>query len=110
MVKVAARLGVTVGLETLDFGRGGLGPSDSCVLEISGPKLHYTVLHAGGSISASAQPMDAGDPPDRLLKIADTADGWRTVYGLIRALERAGIKSLERPIEAGSGPDGWVIA
>lgn len=109
MVKVAARLEVTVGLETLDFGRGGLEPPDSCTLEISGPNLHYTVLLKGGTVSVSATPMDCGDLPDRLLTVADTAAGWHTVYGLIRALERAGVKSLQRPIEAGSGPDGWVI-
>jgi hypothetical protein len=78
-------------------------------LEISGPNLHYTVLLKGGDISVSATPMDSGDPPDRLLTIADTEGGWRTVYGLIRALERAGIRSLNRPIQAGLGPDGWVI-
>ena len=109
MVKVAARLEVTVGLGTLDFGRGGLEPPDSCTLEISGPNLHYTVLLKGGTVSVSATPMDCGDLPDRLLTVADTAAGWHTVYGLIRALERAGVKSLQRPIEAGSGPDGWVI-
>ena len=53
--------------------------------------------------------MDTGDAPDLLLRSRDNAAGWQTVRGVIAALERHEIKSLVRPIEAGTGEFGWVI-
>ena len=58
--------------------------------------------------------MDTGAPPDLLLRTGDNENGWQTVRGVIAALERHEIRSLERPIEA-AGDDrddanGWVIA
>jgi hypothetical protein len=48
-----------------------------------------------------------------LLRDKDTETGWATTRGVINALEKYQIKSLERPIEA-AGDDrddanGWVM-
>ena len=55
--------------------------------------------------------MDAGDPLECLLTVAD-GPGWPVACKLVAALERGQIKSLKRPIEIGEpgSPDSWVIA
>ena len=57
--------------------------------------------------------VESAGPPDLLLRDKDTETGWATTRGVINALEKYQIKSLERPIEA-AGDDrddanGWVM-
>jgi hypothetical protein len=39
-----------------------------------------------------------------------TKSSWKTISQLLRALERENVKSLQRPILAGLGPNGFAIA
>ena len=111
MVRAAVWLDDTAGMEILAIGRDGLAPKDSCVLEICGRHLAYSILIDGGFIFVSAQPMDGGDAPDALFSIGDCEDGWRTTCRFVRTLERSGIASLkQRPLGIGEGGrDSWVI-
>jgi hypothetical protein len=110
MVRCALWLEDKLGLETLNIGREGLDPKDSCTLTMFGRHLFYAIKLDGGFVFVSAELMDAGDPPEQLLSIGDGPEGWRTITRLIAALERNKIKSLERPIEiGGTGPNAWVI-
>jgi hypothetical protein len=55
--------------------------------------------------------LHRGDPPERLLGVADDAESWQVVCRMIAAMERSGLRSLEKPIEIGDGgPNSWVIA
>ena len=56
------------------------------------------------------QELDGGGPLDLLFSIGDTNKGWREICHLVRPLERERVKSLERPIQAGLGPHGFLIA
>jgi hypothetical protein len=97
-------------IEVIAIGRSATAPVDDYTMEVGGRFLFYTVALCGPQIHLSAQPMDTGAAPDLLLRAADNENGWRTVAGVIGALERHEIKSLRRPIEAGTGEFGWVIA
>jgi hypothetical protein len=50
--------------------------------------------------------MDGDGAYQTLLRSRDDAPGWRTVRQLITALEKHGVRSLRRPIEAWDGHDG----
>ena len=101
----------TFDLEVLSIGRGADEPEGSCTLEVAGGHLFYAVTVGGGSVSVSAQVLDRGGL-EYLVRLADNADGWRTVCQLIAGLERGGVRSLQRPIRIGEpgNPDSWVIA
>ena len=94
-------------LEVLTCGRAA-NDADS-VLELCDRFLFFTISLNVTGVTLAAQPMDTGDGPDLLLRTSDNENGWQTTRGVIAALERHGIKSLERPIEAGTGEFGWVI-
>jgi hypothetical protein len=98
-----------LGREILDLARHGLDRKDSFTLEICGPHLVYLIKLDGSYIFVSAKALDVCHDWDPLLSVGDTDDGWRTVCSLVRALERHKIQSLERPIHAGTGPNGFVI-
>jgi hypothetical protein len=101
-------------IEVIEIGRPATGPEQDFTMQVCGRWLFYTVALYGPQIRLSAQPMDTGAAPDLLLRDRDNENGWQTARGVIAALERYEIKSLERPIEA-AGDDrddanGWVIA
>jgi hypothetical protein len=112
MIRCAVYLEDTLGIELVSIGRAGLDRKDTCCLECAGRNLFYWVRIDGGFVFLSAVALD--DPmskPEPLLSIGDTADGWKQISRLTAALERSGIKSLDRPIEVGlGGSNGWVIA
>lgn len=109
MVRCALWLDVQLGIEILGIGRGALDRVDSCTLECSGKHLTYFVVLDGGFIFLRVQVLDSCDPLDQLFSIGDTREGFETICKVIRALERNNVKSLQRPIEAGTGPTGFVI-
>ena len=101
-------------IEVIEIGRPATGPEQDFTMQVCGRWLFYTVALYGPQIRLSAQPMDTGAAPDLLLRDRDNENGWQTARGVIAALERYEIKSLERPMEA-AGDDrddanGWVIA
>jgi hypothetical protein len=110
VVRLALYLEEELGAETLCIGRDGLAPEDTCVLESAGSWLAYRIALYCDEVRVAVSLMDAIDPPQTLLRAPDTAAGWQTVSSLVTALERHAVKSLVRPIEAGDGPDGFVIA
>jgi hypothetical protein len=109
-VYAAAWLARTCGLEVESFGRTGLARKDTCLLEMSGKHLAYTVLLDGGWIFIGAQEMDRGDA-QVLVTVADGPEGWQTTCRLISTLERSGLRSLVRPFQVGgdSGPGAFVF-
>ena len=111
MVRCALWLEIQIELEILSIGRGGLDRIDSCTLEAAGKHLSYTITLDGGFLFLRVQLLDACDPPEALMSVGDTKQGWETVSRVVGAMERNNIKSLERPIELGSGgPNSWIIA
>lgn len=113
MVRAAVWLENRVGLETESIGRGGLEPTNSCTLQMSGCQLFYSIFWEGGSVTISVQPMDvAEDSPEKIMTVGDCADGWRSICRLVLALERSGLASLTpKPIQLGEpgGRDCFVI-
>jgi hypothetical protein len=111
LIYAGAWLGNEFGMEAIACGRGALSNAD-CVLEICGKFLFFTITLRAGDVTVAAQPMDAGDPPDLLLRIGDNENGWDTIRRLVASLERNQVKSLQRPIESGEAgdPDAWRIA
>jgi hypothetical protein len=109
LVRCALFLDVQLDIEILGIGRSGLDRKDSCTMETVGKHLAYWIILDGGFIFLRAQEVDSCKLPEQLFSIGDTADGWRTLCQVIRALERNKVRSLQRPIEAGSGPNGFVI-
>ena len=112
MVRAAVWLENRAGLDTLAIGRDGLAPKDSCLLEMSGRQLFYSILLDGGWVAVSVQSMDTGDSPEKLMTVGDGADGWQMVCRLVAALERSGITTLTpKPIQLGEpgSPDCFVI-
>jgi hypothetical protein len=101
-------------IEVIEIGRPATGPEQDFTMQVCDRWLFCTVALYGPQIRLSAQPMDTGAAPDLLLRDRDNENGWQTARGVIAALERYEIKSLERPMEA-AGDDrddanGWVIA
>jgi hypothetical protein len=109
MVHVACWLTDRLDIEVLSIGRSAHGVED-CVLEVVGTWLAYRIALRGGWVWLSASLADSGDEPEALANFADGKQEWRQVCSLIRALERHKIRSLQRPIEAGSGPSGWLLS
>jgi hypothetical protein len=111
LVRIALHLENEWGMDVLSIGRECFDRKDSCTLSVTGKLLAYYVTLDGGWVFLRAQLLDLGDEPQELLSVGDGEAGWKTVCRLIRALERSGCRSLQRPIEIGeSGPDSWVIA
>ncbi len=108
-VYAAAWLSTRHNLEVLSFGRSGNAPPQSCKLEMVGRFLSYEIVLDGGFVFISAQLCDRGNPPELLVTFPDGPQGWQDTCALISALERNNIQSLQRPIGAGTGPDGFVI-
>ena len=108
-VYAAAWLSTKFDLEVLSFGRSGDASPQSCKLEMAGRFLFYDITLDGGWIAISASVMDRSDPLELLIRFPDGPQGWPDCCSLISALERNNIRSLERPIEAGTGPGGFVI-
>jgi hypothetical protein len=111
MIRCALFLEDTLGMDVLNIGRSALDRKDSCTLEACGRHLSYVILLDGGWVFLSATPLDSLSEPESLLSVAD-GEGWPTICKLVKALERSGITSLQRPIEIGEGgnPDSWIIA
>ena len=80
-------------------------------MEIAGKHLLFRIGLYGDEIRFAASVMDNVTPPETLLRTRDDTAGWQLVTRLAGALERAEIKSLEPPIEAGTpgDPDCFVI-
>jgi hypothetical protein len=111
MVKCADWLQEKLSMEVLSIGRGGLEPENSHVLEICGRSLLYVIkLDGCERILLSMQLLDSASEPGLFLNIDDGPEGWRTICRLVAALERNECRSLKRPIEAGTGSSGFVIA
>jgi hypothetical protein len=112
MVQYAARLSTECGLEVIDLARQPEAPPGSCVLELAGDHLFFTIALTAERVTVAAQVLDQAGPPDPLLKIEDSAAGWDVLFRLIRSLVENRITSLERPIVCGMVglPDSWIIA
>jgi hypothetical protein len=108
-VYAAAWLSTKFELEVLSFGRASDASPQSCKLQMVGRFLAYDLTLDGGFVFISASVMDRSDPPELLISFPDGPQGWIDTCQLISALERNNIRSLERPIEAGTGPGGFVI-
>jgi hypothetical protein len=109
LIRLGASLENDFELETVSIGKSA-DESESYMMEIAGQHLAYRIsLRNDGGLLLSAQVMDTADPPDLLLRDCDSAKGWRTVRFVVAALETHEIKSLARPIEAGTGEFGLVI-
>jgi hypothetical protein len=85
-------------IEVIEIGRPATGPEQDFTMQVCGRWLFYTVA------------LYPADPPERpadgyrrgagsLLRDRDNENGWQTARGVIAALERSEIKSLERPME-----------
>ena len=109
MIYAGAWLSTRFDLKVLSFGRAGDAPPQSCKLELVGDFLAFEIVLDGGFIFISAQVCDRGDPPELLVSFPDGPQGWQDTCALISALERNNVRSLERPIEAGTGKNGFVI-
>ena len=114
-ISAMINVGATLELEfenliVVSIGRPAVGDEDDCEMQIYGAQLAYRITLRAGGVTLGAALMDSAEGAwDLLLRAADNPAGWQTVRGLIAALERHGVKSLERPIEAGTGEFGWVI-
>ena len=108
----ALELEPDVALETLAIGQAPNSLAGSYELETAGKHLCYTVAIRGEQVLVSAALMDAAGEPEVLLRTRDAEAQWLVVFRVICALEKSGVQSLARPIEAIS-PDGpessWVI-
>ena len=102
LVRLAACLELELpSLETLAIGQPGNSLAGNYYeLQIAGRWLCYTVDIVGGQVLVSASLADSVDEPEVLLKAHDTESEWLVVFHLISALEKAGVKTLARPIEA----------
>ncbi len=112
MVRCAVWAERRLGCDVASIGRSGLDRKDTCTLQLSGRHLFYTLVLDGGFLFFYAQPMDTGEPLDRILTIGDTRDGWNVVARLLQAFEHSGVSSLQRPITLGEAPgrNSFIIA
>jgi hypothetical protein len=78
---------------------------------MSGRFLAYRITLRGGWVWLYAAEMDSPEKFELLINVVDGEAGWqKTICPLIKALEKSGCRSLQRPIEVGkSGLDAWVI-
>ena len=111
LVRSAAWLDYTAGMEVLFIGRSADGPED-CALELCGSQLLVRVTIQGGWLWVHVGSLDKAERPELLFNVGDGHDGWTTVRRFIMALERSGVRSLkERPIRIGEGgPNSFTIA
>ena len=108
----ALELEAGVSLETLSNGAPPNALAENYELETAGRHLCYTVALRGVQVLVSASLLDGIDPPEMLLRAKDTEPEWQVVLHFISALEKAGVKSLARPIEAITDDDpehSWVV-
>jgi hypothetical protein len=110
LIRSGAFLSNLLDLEVMGCGRAGLAPRDSCKLELAGRWLFYDVTLDGGFVFLRIALMDKAEEPELILSVGDRPQNWRVICKLIAALERNQIQSLERSIEAGLGPSGFVIS
>jgi hypothetical protein len=109
LIRLGASLENDFELEAVSIGKS-TDESESYIMEIAGQHLAYRIsLRNDGGLLLSASLMDGPGEPDLLLRDRDNAEGWRTVRFVVAALETHEIKSLARPIEAGTGEFGLVI-
>jgi hypothetical protein len=109
MVRSAAWLDCSVGVEVLSIGRSATGRED-CAMELAGSQLLMRISLQGGWVWVSVGSLDEGGAPEPLFNVGDTPEGWTTVRKFVQALERSGVRSLQpRPLQIGEGADGWVI-
>ena len=85
------------------------GAQEDWILEVSCKWLAFRIELRGGQVRLSTALMDDGDRPQLLLRTADAEVGWKAVCRVVRALEESRVKSLRRPIEAGTGADAWLL-
>ena len=109
MVRAGVWCENTLGTEVLSIGRSADNTTEDCVMGLCGKRLAYRIAFRAGWIWLFASLMDSADNPELLLNVGDGQAGWRTICQLVAALERNQVKSLARPIEAGTGRDGFVI-
>ncbi len=84
---------------------------DSWTLEFSGKHLGYQIQHDNTALFLRLREMDGGEEWDCVLSLLDTVKSWETIYDLVSKLEQHEVKSLQRPIEIGSGgPNSYLIA
>jgi hypothetical protein len=112
LIRLGAELENALELGTIAIGKS-LDPSESYMMETSGAHLCYRIsLRNDGGVWLSASLMDGPGEPDLLWRDKDTEAGWQTLSGVVSALERSAVKSLQRPIEARGYDDAnsWLIA
>jgi hypothetical protein len=110
-LQVAVWLTNTVGLEVLSFGRSACAKHYECELVLTGRFLEYVVRLDHDRVFVLVALMDKGDPLEDLFAVPDSGEGWQNAARVIAAMERSGIKSLERPFQIGSelGPGAFVF-
>jgi hypothetical protein len=110
MVRSAAWLEHTAGMEVMSLGRPALSIND-CVLELIGSQLLVHIAIRGSWIWVSAAGLDTGEVPEAICNFGDSPKGWTEVRRFVQALERSGVKSMQqRPIKIGeTGPNAYTI-
>ena len=110
MVRAGAYMDVQLEMEVLSIGRSAQESFyEDCVMEVCGRFLTFRISLRGGWIWCCAKSLDVIQEWDFLVNVGDCSNGWSTICQLVRALVRHEIKNLDRPIEAGTGPHGFVI-
>ena len=102
MVHAACWFTDRLDIEVLSIGRSAHA-SSIAFLEIVGKCLSCRIALRGRWVWLYASLADSSDQPKPIAHFADGEDEWRQICSLVRALERPQIRSLQRPIEAGSG-------
>ena len=109
-LRAGAWLELQLGMEVVSIGRS-VEDREDCVLIAHGKYLGFRIGLYGDWIAVSLKVLDRADQDwDFILRVAEDQEGWKTIWQVIRALEREQVKSLDRPIQAGIGPNGWAIA
>jgi hypothetical protein len=109
LIQVAAFAEARLEMECLGIG-GSPDEVVDCLAELAGKSLLYRIALKEGRILLSVQLLDCAADPELLLDIDDSASGWQVVLAVVRSLEEEHVRSLERPIEFGSGANSWVIS
>jgi hypothetical protein len=77
MVACAVKLG-QMNVETLSIWRGSLAPANSCVLELCGAHIFYSIKLDNGWLSLSIQLMDGpSDSLELLVTFGDNPNNWK---------------------------------
>ncbi len=108
-VQAAAWLTQVLGLEVISFGRPAVSKHYACKLELTGRFLLYDLTLDHDWLNFSAALLDRADPLEELFHVADNGQGWQDVCRVVAAMERSGLRSLERPFHVGSesGPNSF---